>query len=290
MSTYIKHKLENIIVINRIITMYQFKFDKDFSFNEESHDFWEIVAPLKKDIYCTSGEKEELVKEGQILFHKPNEKHGLRSNGVNEPTVIIISFSCHSQGMKFFKNKKVTLTKKQLDYLQSIMEIGKNTFNLHCDPNYKELKLIDSPTIGGQQLIKNYLELLFIDIMRNESISENGKNVFIKEEDLDNKLIKDIVTFLKDNIYNKITLDDLCKSISYSKTYILKKFKANTKRGIIEYYLKLKIEKAKELLATTDYSVKEIAERLAFDTPNYFTKTFKRITDKTPLEYKKSLK
>ena len=55
----------------------------------------------------------------------------------------------------------------------------------------------------------------------------------------------------------------------------------------MEYYLALKIEKAKQLLRENELSVKEIAERLAFNEPNYFTKTFKRITGMTPTAYKR---
>lgn len=289
MSNYIKHKLENLIVVNKIITLYYFEFDKDFVFDEESHDFWEIVVALKEDILCTSDDKKSILKEGQMLFHKPNERHSLKSNKIKAPTVIIISFDCHSQAMKFFKNKTVTLTKSQLGFLNSLIEIGRKTFNLHSDPTYKELKLIDSPAIGGQQLIKNYIELLLIDIMRKESETNSGREIFIKEEELENKLIKDIVSVLKANLYSKISLNDVCKSTSYSRTYMLKKFKATMKCGIIDYYINLKIEKAKELLRAGELSVKEISEKLSFDTPNYFTKTFKRVTSLTPLEYKRSI-
>ena len=288
MSDYIKHKLENLIVVNKIITLYSFEFDKDFVFNEESHDFWEVVVALKEDIICTSDDERTVLKEGEILFHKPNERHSLMSNKIKGPSVIIFSFDCHSQAMKFFNKKKFKLTKNQLFYLNSIMEIGKNTFNLHSDPTYIELTLVNSPTLGGQQLIKNYIELLLIDIMRNESETKAGKNIFLKEEELDNKLIKDILTALKDNVYSKITLKDLSKKTSYSTTYMLKKFKSTMKCGIIDYYINLKIEKAKELLRENELSVKEISEKLSFDTPNYFTKTFKRVTTLTPLEYKKS--
>ncbi len=40
-------------------------------------------------------------------------------------------------------------------------------------------------------------------------------------------------------------------------------------------------------MCDSEMSVTSIAEELAFDTPNYFTKTFKRLTGYTPLEYKK---
>ena len=55
----------------------------------------------------------------------------------------------------------------------------------------------------------------------------------------------------------------------------------------MEYYLALKIEKAKQLLRENELSVRAIAERLAFNEPNYFTKTSKRITGMTPTAYKR---
>ena len=53
------------------------------------------------------------------------------------------------------------------------------------------------------------------------------------------------------------------------------------------YFIELKINQAKQLLRENELSVREISENLAFNTPDYFTKTFKRITGLTPLAYKK---
>jgi two-component system response regulator YesN len=55
----------------------------------------------------------------------------------------------------------------------------------------------------------------------------------------------------------------------------------------MEYYLELKIKTAKKLLKENELSIKEISEKLAFDTPNYFSKTFKKIVGFTPTEYRK---
>ena len=53
------------------------------------------------------------------------------------------------------------------------------------------------------------------------------------------------------------------------------------------YFTKLKVQKAKELLRETDISVSSISDQLSFDTPNYFSKTFKRFTGYTPSTYRK---
>ena len=53
------------------------------------------------------------------------------------------------------------------------------------------------------------------------------------------------------------------------------------------YFTELKIERAKKLLRE-DMNIAQIAEYLSFDTPNYFSKTFRKITGVTPLQYKKT--
>ena len=57
----------------------------------------------------------------------------------------------------------------------------------------------------------------------------------------------------------------------------------------MEYYSDLKISTAKKLLRENELSIKEISEKLCFDTPNYFSKTFKKIVGLTPSEYKKRI-
>ena len=84
-----------------------------------------------------------------------------------------------------------------------------------------------------------------------------------------------------------LTIDEICETVGYSRAYVFREFKGATGKSIMEYFTSLKIEKAKQLLRENELSVKEIADALAFDTPNYFSKTFKQLTGQTPSSYKK---
>ena len=57
----------------------------------------------------------------------------------------------------------------------------------------------------------------------------------------------------------------------------------------MQYYTLLKIDRAKQLLREGKYNVSQIAQQLCFDTPNYFTKVFRRVTGMTPLQYRRSV-
>ena len=286
MKKYFKHKINNLLVVNSIVTVHYFEFAKDFKHEGESHDFWEIVYADKEDILCSADGKEIALKSGEMLFHKPNVWHTLSSNGISAPNVFIISFDCHSEAMRFFENKVIRLDKQQLKYIYAIIDEAKKSFDIpFSNPYTKKMQPLSSPILGGIQMIKNYLEILLISLMRSKS--EKDDMVFLKTEDLGGRFIEDVVKTLNDKLYENISINDICKKTSYSKAYLFRKFKQTTGKTVINYHLDLKIEKAKQLIRERELSVKEIAEKLSFDTPNYFSKTFKKKTGLTPLEYRK---
>ena len=288
MKKYFKHKINNLLVINGIVTVHYFEFSKDFKHEGESHDFWEIVYADKEDIICSANGKEILLKSGQMLFHKPNVWHTLSSDGKRAPTVFIISFDCRSEAMRFFEDKIITLDKQSLKYVYAIIEESKRAFDIpFSNPYTKKMELHKSPTLGGVQMIKNYLEIMLIGIMRSLTETKGENKVFISDTFNADKMVNDTIKLLKENVESKITIDQICQKTAYSRAYLFKKFKTATGKTVMDYYLDLKIESAKQLIRENELSVKQIADKLYFDTPNYFSKTFKKKTGLTPLQYKK---
>jgi AraC-like DNA-binding protein len=173
-------------------------------------------------------------------------------------------------------------------FIYSILEEGRKTFDIpYSDPNLKKMNLLPQPTLGGEQLIKNYLEIFLINLLREQTETAQGNTTFLPWKEFSTKPIDDVTAVLKENIYSALTIDEICEKTNYSKTYLFRVFKAKTGKTIMTYFTELKIKQAKQLLRENELSVKEISEKLAFNTPDYFTKTFKRITGVTPLAYKK---
>ena len=288
---YYKYKLEKLLVIDKIVTIHYFEFDKSFQGEEESHDFWELVYADKAGVYCRADNEELFLSEGEMLFHKPNEPHSLRADGKNAPNVFIISFVCKSAAARFFENRKLKLNKQFLRFIYSIIEEGQKTFDLpYSDPALKKMKLLQSPTLGGQQLIKNYLEILLVNLMRDETEKENAEAVFLPREELEEQVADRVIDFLRNNVTEKLEIADVCEALHYNKSHIFKQFKKATNCSVMAYFTRLKIDRAKRMLRETSLSVAQIADKLAFDTPNYFTKTFKKLTGYTPSRYRKMRK
>ena len=285
---YYKHKLENLLVISKIITIHYFEFDKNYKSHIESHDFWELVYAERGDLICSSGENEIVLKEGEVIFHKPGISHALRADGKHAPNIFIISFECKNEAIRFFEDRCMVLDNSLRHYIFSIIEESKRTFFLpYSDPDLKKMKLLEAPALGGQQLIKNYLELLLINLMRNETEQNNSDVIFLPQEQFDELISDKVIEYMNAHIYEKLSASEICNILHYNKSYIFRQFKKTTKNSLMAYFIKLKINKAKQMLRDSDISISSISEALSFDNPNYFSKSFKKHTGYTPSTYRK---
>jgi quercetin dioxygenase-like cupin family protein len=214
---YYKHKLENLLVISKIITIHYFEFDKKFVSHEESHDFWELVYADKGDLICTSDGKEIILKEGEVIFHKPGVIHAHRADGRRAPNVFIVSFECKNEAIRYFEDRHMAVDKGLLRFIFAIIEESKKTFDLpYSDPALKKMKLLENPALGGQQLIKNYLELLLINLMRNDAEKNSSEAVFLSRERYDERISDQVIEYMKEHIFESLLVEDVCGILHYN--------------------------------------------------------------------------
>ena len=288
--TYIKYKLTNVINITKIVTMHYFEFDKNFHFPGEEHDFWEMVYVDSGEVLINADKNSYILKRGELIFHKPNEFHTISSNKKTPSNVFVISFATVSKSMSYFKNKKMTLPEHLRPYIKTLMREGRETFDLPFNnPELRELKLNASSPFGGQQIIRTTLEQLLILLVRTQEQRSKIPSIFPDKESMDNHLVSAVLDLLNNHIYGEITVDEICRKLHYSKTYISKIFNKNCHCTIVEYYTDLKIKEAKKLIRENTYTFTEISNMLCFNNPHYFSRVFKKKTNMTPREYLNSV-
>ena len=93
--------------------------------------------------------------------------------------------------------------------------------------------------------------------------------------------------YIELSLDRKICAADLAGLVGYTEYYLTEKFKKETGKSVSEYIRQMKIDRAKILLQSTNMSVQEIAERLAFNTPNYFIQCFRDLIGCTPAQFRK---
>ena len=284
---YYRHKIDNLLVVSRIVTVHYFEFDKSFASEGEAHDFWEMVYVDGGCLLCTAGEESYLLKAGEAVFHRPGEYHRHAADGERAPNVFIISFECRSEGMRFFEGRRLTLPRDLVRHVFGILSEATSTFDIPVsDPMTKKMELLQAPALGGTQMIKNRLEMLLILLLRHEMQKGGEGERFLRDEAPGGLLADAITEKMRAHLYEGLSVEQLCEGIAYSRSYIFKEFRSATGHSIADYYNMLRIDEAKRLIRERDLSFAEIADRLSFDSPNYFSKTFKRYVGITPRAYR----
>ena len=96
--------------------------------------------------------------------------------------------------------------------------------------------------------------------------------------------------YIELNLDKKICISDLANLTGYTEYYLTEKFKKETGIPLFLYIRRAKTERARMLLTSTDLSVQQIAEKLAFSTQNYFTRCFREDVGCSPAQYRKDAK
>lgn len=290
--TYSKTNLKTDFSIHQIVSVHYFEFAKDYIFEGESHDFWEFVYVDKGAVEIMADDKGFQLRQGEVIFHKPNEFHNLWANGKIAPNLIVISFCCDSPSMSFFANKIFSISDYEKQLLAKVILETKNTFSsaLNLSSLTKLERREDSP-FGCEQLIRLHLEELLICLVRSDaSVIQAMRLSSAVKERSDSNIADKVTRYLTDHVYGRVTFEDVCQSVNMSKTNLKLVFKSKTSQSVMEYYRNMKIEEAKRLIREEDLNFTQIADKLGYSSIHYFSKQFKTVTGMTLSEYSCSAK
>ena len=102
----------------------------------------------------------------------------------------------------------------------------------------------------------------------------------------ENPVIVTIKRYIRQNLKSRLTLNEIARHVGYSPNHCDTIFKKETGDSIINYLISERIQEAKRLLDEGVLSLKSVAESVGFEDYNYFSRTFKKISGKTPTEHK----
>lgn len=292
MSDFIKNKLNSTLIVSEIVTVLYFKFTKDYMFPGEAHNFWEFIYIDKGELIITSGDQLYILKAGELAFHKPNEFHSIRANGIVPPNVIVVTFICKSRYMDFFKNKILFLSDDEKHLLSYIVKESSEVFDpLESRPPNSGMVKKPAAPFGAEQIIRHDLEKLLISIYRRQdSIHRKQRSLRSNQHRGYTVIVEKIIETLENNVHNKLSLLTISNQVNLSISQIKKVFRQEVGDSIISYFIALKIDEAKRLIDGSGLNFTQISELLGYDNIGYFSRIFKQKTGMTPSEYAMSVK
>lgn len=119
-----------------------------------------------------------------------------------------------------------------------------------------------------------------------DKIRISCQNILSKRLERSTSVIESAREYIRNNFARNISLEDVSKAVNISPYYFSRVFKEETGVNFIDYLTGVRMEKAKELLASSQYSMKEICVMSGYSDPNYFGRSFKKHVGVTPTEYK----
>jgi AraC-like DNA-binding protein len=107
------------------------------------------------------------------------------------------------------------------------------------------------------------------------------------KKDMENDLVKQVISYMKKNLHRNMRVTELAETCDCSASNLYKLFKANLGNSPQDFFIHLKMERARKLLSQSSLKVKDVALKLGYDDPYYFSRIFSRYVGLSPSNYRK---
>jgi two-component system, response regulator YesN len=227
--------------------------------------------------------------EPYILYEKIQQRSKHRIDYPYEKEKQILSTFKHKQENKlpnvideyFTVLTDLNINDIEMFITQLMMAIVKEFHEVETGEDQYEFQLIYDQVKRLETLedIKNYVHSLLLKV-----INTIKTNSFERK-----KLLVDKLIGVLDHNYSdpNVSIINLAESVDLSQNYIRTLFKEVEQKSINEYLMEIRIEKAKELLIHSDFTAKEISEKVGFSDNRYFYVVFKKYTGQTTEHFRR---
>jgi len=194
-----------------------------------------------------------------------------------------VNFDFHKTAnqMLIYQNNSFTNMKTNLMIFDALCnrEILKCGVDLHLANKISNNIKFQINKISLSSELRNIAQKIlftYSKVVRDYTLPNNSSN------------IKKIILFIRKNLTEKISLEDIAKKLFITKEHLSRLFKKEMGITISEYIIKTKIEEAKKMLKNTDHNILDIAQLLNFANSSHFSNSFKKITGVSPTDYRKN--
>ena len=224
------------------------------------HEHTEIILVTEGWLKVRCGERIITATKGDCIIFNGNELH--------EGLSCKCKFRCIHFSPSFFEDQYVLFENVVKDNFV-IAQID-NIFNNYKNPNQVSmLEIRGYSYLLISHLIKNYTEKTFTEIRYQQYSKKSNK-------------LNDAIKFIEQNYAEDISTAFLARLSHLSEGYFCHIFRETTGKSAKEYIAHLRIEKAIDLIKTTDMTILEIAMQCGFSDANYFARIFKKYKGFTP--------
>ena len=257
--------------ISEIYTKFYQEKGTNYNFSGEKHSYWELTYVDKGELLTTIDGVSYHLKQGDLIFYAPMQFHTQSTFEKISSSYLTINFKMNFNHADLLCNKIFSLKRDSYFIVTRLIEELSND-NLYSN----DLSLC-------------YLKELIIQMLRLDNSHFHSKPTTHMQQTYENELLNDILLYIDDNIYEKISVSTLCDHFCISTSMLHSLFRKNMNNTAKNYINELKLSKSKELIRNSTHTLSEISEMLGFSSIHYFSKKFKSYFNISPTEYSKSI-
>lgn len=266
---------------------------KDFSAkNEEttvtsqSEFCWRVLYVEKGTSIVSAGENRYFINHGEIAFFEPNSVYRAEALAGEDTRILQISFAVSGDSMLFFKEVIAPLNVFEHDNLyaalKSFLRFSRDSAQLFDNVVASDV----SNVICSGQIIKNHLELMLLSLYQRRAEERHGYRIHSFAKDTREKqIVLQLKEYLQERISQTLSLETIAEENGYSVSQIQRIFKKETSISIIDYFINIKMELAKQLINEGNKTMSEIAVAVGYSNSNYFSRIFRKKVGTTPSDY-----
>lgn len=230
-------------------------------------DYQLLYISAGKAVFHLDNEDKE-IPAGYMVLYRPGESQQYYYYAKDTPEVYWIHFSGYEAG-------------------QILDKIGfSDTHILFCGISFHYPELFRQIILELQlkrpcyeELLYSYLRQLFTEIRRNQL--EFSADKYSRHE-----YMEAAVRFFNESFAHNISIEEYAGSQHMSVSWFIRSFKHYMGMTPMQYITSIRINKAKELLKNTNYSIQEISSLAGYENPLYFSRIFRKQTGQPPSRYR----
>ena len=258
---------------------------------EHSHDFEELVCILDGRGEQTINGKSFEIKTGDVFVIQGQDRHGF----ANLDHVHIVNLGYQRRYLEQMEDMFLTIP--GFSPMFYVAPRHRNLLAFESRLNLKPMELSNLSLMIDQfkqefarkrAFSEAMLQVCFYQIVvfladqYSQEPSDAPRGRFLA--------LAPVLRYIEVQYMHPITLDELTKQAGMSTNQFLRAFNDIVQTWPIDYVIRVRIQKACELLERGDQTITDIAYDVGFRDSNYFSRIFKKITGCAPGEYRKKVK
>ena len=267
----------------------------------------EDVVNTQYDIAINSCGKYELIKRKQFKTYRPGGRDDFQLLYVAKGKVI---FTFNGEDNVVYEGTLILYLPGEDQYYYYSNETSPVIYWLHFS-GFNALKLLEENCLSNGSIffvgIKNDLSLIFDKIIKELQLAQEKYfelcNLYIKElltlcsrhlieanspTNKQNKILDESIDYFNKNFNTAINIKEYANSCNISCCWFIRSFKKYIGTTPIQYITNIRINKAKNLLHSSCFTIGEIADLIGYKNPLYLSRIFKKYVGIAPMNYRRT--